>query len=93
MLQYIFKHVVKIIAIFIFMISAITLQAQEKVEIDTQEVASWFESNWMWVAAGIIILLMIVFFSRGNNGRRKTTTVIKDSHGKTKSVTTTEEQI
>ena len=93
MLQYIFKHFVKIVGIFLFMLSGTTLQAQEKVEIDTQEVASWFESNWMWVAAGIIILLMIIFFSRGNNGRRKTTTVIKDSHGKTKSVTTTEEQI
>ncbi|MGZ8558001.1 MAG: hypothetical protein ACXWWC_06710 [Chitinophagaceae bacterium] len=93
MLQYIFKHSGKFGGIFILMLSAITLQAQEKVELDTKDVASWFESNWMWVAAGVIILLMIILFSRGKSGHRKTTTVIKDAHGKTKSVTTTEEQI
>jgi hypothetical protein len=56
-------------------------------------VGSWFERNWMWLTAGIVIFLMILLFSRGIGGRRKTTTVIKDAHGKTKSVTTTEEQI
>ena len=92
MLQYIFKHIVKIVGIYIFMLPVITLQAQEKVKIDTQEVASWFDTNWIWVTAGVVILLLIILFSRGNSGRRKTTTVIKDAHGNNKSVTTTEEQ-
>ena len=93
MKQYILKHSLKIIAIFIFVLNGMVLQAQEKVEIDTREVGSWFERNWMWVTAGIVILLMIILFSRSSGGRRKTTTVIKDAQGKTKSVTTTEEQI
>ena len=75
------------------MLVAFSLQAQDKVEIDTQEVASWFERNWIWVTAGVVILLIIVLFSRSSGGRRKTITVIKDDYGKTKSVTTTEEPI
>ena len=93
MQQYVLKHSIKIIGIFIFMLTAMGMQAQGKVEIGTHELVSWFENNWMWIAAGVLILLMIVLFSRGKGGRRKTTTVIKDSHGKTKSVTTIEEQI
>ena len=93
MQHFVFKHSIKLLGVFIFMLSYITLHAQEKIEIDTEEVGSWFERNWMWVTAGVVIFLMIILFSRGSGGRRKTTTVIKDGHGKTKSVTTTEEQI
>ena len=93
MQQLVLKHSVKIFGIFIFMLTCVTVQAQEKVEIDTQEVGSWFERNWMWVTAGVVLLLLIILLSRGSRGRRKTTTVIKDAHGKTKSVTTTEEEI
>ena len=92
MQQFIIKHSVKVFGIFIFMLTCVSLQAQEKIEIDTQDVGSWFERNWMWVTAGVVLLLLIIIFSR-SGGRRKTTTVIKDAHGKTKSVTTTEEQI
>ena len=92
MQQFIIKHSVKVFGIFIFMLTCVSLHAQEKIEIDTQDVGSWFERNWMWVTAGVVLLLLIIIFSR-SGGRRKTTTVIKDAHGKTKSVTTTEEQI
>lgn len=95
MQQFIIKHSVKLLGMFIFMLSSLALQAQDKIDINTEEVESWFERNWMWVAAGVILLLLIVLFSRNraNHGSRRTTTVIKDADGQTKSVTTTEENI
>jgi predicted negative regulator of RcsB-dependent stress response len=72
------------------------------VEIDTHEVKSWLETNWIWVVAGVVLLLLIVLLSRGsrttNNrtiagGERRTTTVVKDAQGNVQSVTTTEEKL
>lgn len=74
------------------MLSTTMVRAQDKIEIDKGEIGSWFERNWMWVAGGVVILLLIALLGRGNGGRRKTTTVIKDADGKTKSITTVEEQ-
>lgn len=95
MQQFIKKHSIKIFSVFIFMLIGMAIQAQDKIEIDTEEVGSWFERNWMWVAGGILLLLliMIVSRSRGKSDRRRTTTVIKDAQGNTKSVTTTEENM
>jgi len=102
MLQIAMKYSFKAMAALILMLTSIVVQAQEKVEIDTQEVKSWLETNWIWVAAGVVLLLLIVFLSRGsrttNNrtisgGERKTTTVVKDEQGNVQSVTTTEEKL
>lgn len=74
--------------------------AQETVEVDTQDIRSWFEKNWIWVAAGVLLIILIAALSRGSRrrttiegGRRRTTTVIEDAAGNTKSVTTTEENL
>lgn len=97
MQQFITKHGARITALLILVLTGIASQAQEKIEIDTEEVGSWFERNWMWVAAGVLLLLFIVVLGRSrNNSRgdsRRTTTVIRDAQGNTKSVTTTEENI
>ncbi|HKO78738.1 MAG TPA: hypothetical protein VJU78_00010 [Chitinophagaceae bacterium] len=102
MLQIAMKYSTKALAVFMFMLISVVLQAQNKVEIDTQEVKSWLERNWIWVAAGVVLLLLIALFSRRSRagrtttvsgGERKTTTVIKDAQGNVQSVTTTEEKL
>ena len=102
MLQIVMKYSAKALAVFMLMLTTIRLNAQDKVEIDTQEVKSWLETNWIWVAAGVVLLLLIIIISRGNRttnsrtisgGERKTTTVVKDAQGNVQSVTTTEEKI
>lgn len=80
----------------LLLVSVIT-HAQNK-EINTEEVKSWLEQNWIWVAGGVILLILIMLLSRGSktnrfSGTRKTTTVIRDDEGHTKSVTTTEEKL
>ena len=70
--------------------------AQEKVTLDTEEVESWFERNWMWVAGAVVFILLLALLTGGNRRRvnqRKTTTVIKDPDGNVKSVTTTEDTV
>ena len=66
--------------------------AQETVEINGQDVGSWFERNWMWVTGAVLLLLLIVLVSGRSRKTRKTTTVVKDTYGNVKSVTTTEEK-
>jgi choline-glycine betaine transporter len=70
------------------------LPAQETVEINGQDIGSWFERNWMWVTGAVVLLLiLLIALSRGRSGKvRKTTTVVKDTYGNVKSVTTTEEK-
>ena len=102
MLQIAMKYSFKAFAALMLLMTSVAARAQNKVEIDTQEMKSWFETNWIWVAAGIVLLLLIVLISRRSNagnsrtisgGERKTTTVIKDAQGNVQSVTTTEEKL
>jgi NADH:ubiquinone oxidoreductase subunit 6 (subunit J) len=66
------------------------VNAQDKVEIDTHEVSSWFQRNWTLVAGLILILLLMVIMGRRSKRRGKSTTVISDNLGNVKKVTTTE---
>lgn len=95
-MQYI-KDSVKLVGIIFFMLTSMIVSAQEKIKISKEEIGTWFERNWMWVAIGAVaLILLIALFSRGTVSRlgsRRTTTVIKDDRGKTKSVVTTEEPI
>ena len=95
-MQYI-KNSIKLVGSLFFMLTSLIVSAQEKIKISKEEIGTWFERNWMWVAIGAVaLILLIALFSRGTVSRlgsRRTTTVIKDDRGKTKSVVTTEEPI
>lgn len=98
MKQSFIKQVTGINAIFSLMLTTTIARAQDKNEVNTGEIQSWFEQNWMWVAGGVVLLILIILLSRGNKahrfrGTRRTTTVIKDEGGNTKTVTATEEKI
>ena len=91
------KSVIRLVGMISFLLMGMIVNAQDKINIDKGEVKTWFESNWLWVAGGLVIVfLLVAAFSRraaGRLGSRRTTTVVKDEHGKTKSVITTEEPI
>jgi hypothetical protein len=82
-------------AFFMLMLLTNIVMAQESVEINGQDVGSWFERNWMWVTGGVLLLVILLIAAAGSRrkaGVRKTTTVVKDTYGNVKSVTTTEEK-
>ncbi len=70
-----------------------TLLAQDaKVEINGNDVGSWFSQNWMWVSGIIVLLILIILFS-GSSRRRKITTIERNGpHGNKRVVTTTTEE-
>ena len=94
-----FKNAVKALNVFLFTIIAVVAQAQDKITVDTEQVESWFEKNWIWVAGAVLLLIIIALFSSRRNAvnrkvnQRKTTTVIKDPDGNVKSITTTEDTV
>jgi cell division protein FtsW (lipid II flippase) len=86
------KFIANLSLLLIFTLVSLSLIAQETVEINSQDISSWFERNWMWVAGGVLLLVLIALFSGRSKRTRKTTTVVKDTYGNVKSVTTTEEK-
>ena len=94
-----FKNIAKALNIILFTLVALGAQAQDKVKLNTEQVESWFEKNWIWVAGAVLLLIIIALFSSRKNAtgrkvnQRKTTTVIKDPDGNVKSITTTEDTI
>ena len=104
MLQTIRQYGTRTLGAIILTLVSLAGSAQDKVEIDTHEVKSWLETNWIWVVGGIILLLLLVMIGRSGRrntrttdnvtgGERKTTTVVKDAAGNVQSVTTTEERL
>ncbi len=98
MIQTTYNRLLKALNVLFFSLLAITAHAQDNVNLDTEKVESWFEQNWIWVAAAVLLLVIIALFSsRGRTTRkinqRKTTTVIKDPEGNVKSITTTEDTV
>ena len=91
------KSAIRLVCMISFLLTGIIVNAQDKINIDKGEIKTWFENNWLWVVGGLVIVfLLVAALSRraaGRLGSRRTTTVIKDEHGKTKSVVTTEEPI
>ena len=88
-----FRKLISCISLMFFTLAVnVSTFAQESVEINGQDVGSWFERNWMWVTGGILLLLLIIIFGTRSSRTRKTTTVVKDTYGNVKSVTTTEEK-
>jgi protein-S-isoprenylcysteine O-methyltransferase Ste14 len=92
MQKYIVNTGTRLLCVAILLLPAFMVRAQDQIEIDKEEIGSWFERNWIWVAAGVLLIVLIALMGRGKAGSRKTTTVVKDPQGHTKSVTTTEEK-
>lgn len=86
------KNGTRVLCVAILMLSGLIVRAQDKIEIDKEEIGSWIERNWIWVAAGLLLIVLIALMGRSKAASRKTTTVVKDAQGHTKSVTTTEEK-
>jgi NADH:ubiquinone oxidoreductase subunit 6 (subunit J) len=78
-------------SLFLFSLNMLAI-AQDKIEIDKQEVGNWFQRNWIWVTTAVFVLLIIIVLSSGNKEQSKTTTVVKDDLGNVKRITTTEER-
>lgn len=97
MRQFVKKQSIKFGTALMLVLASLMTKAQDKIDIDKEEVASWLERNWMWVVAGVVLLILIAMLGRKRTttrgGLRKTTTVVKDADGHTKSVTTTEEPL
>jgi len=66
------------------------VNAQDKIEIETKEVSSWFERNWPLAAAIVLLVILMIIFGRRSKRRFNSTTVVNDSLGNEKKVTTTE---
>ncbi|RYY24638.1 MAG: hypothetical protein EOO04_12765 [Chitinophagaceae bacterium] len=82
-----------VVLIFVSMVISNPVFAQETVEINGQDVGSWFENNWIWVVGGVLLLILIIALASRGSRSRKTTTIVKDTAGNVKSVTTTEENV
>ena len=92
------KSSIRLVSMTFLLLTSMFVNAQDKINIDKGEIKTWFETNWLWVAGGLVLLIVVIaLLSRGGrtvrSGSRKTTTVVKDEHGRTQSVTTTEEPI
>jgi hypothetical protein len=75
------------------MLLTLAASAQDKIEIDQQEVGNWFQRNWMWVVGGALLLIIIIALSsRGSSTTRRTKTVVRDELGNVRTTTTTETQ-
>ncbi len=85
--QRIIKGSVSLLMLLIIKLNAF---AQEKVEVNGNDVGTWFSHNWMWITGVVVLLLLIILFSGGSKNKRKSTTVVKDSTGDVRRVTTTE---
>jgi len=66
-------------------------QDNTKVEINGNDVGSWFGRNWIWVTGIIAVLVLLLLLSGGTIRRSsKTTTYRKDDGNVVKTTTTTE---
>lgn len=98
MRQFVKQQSIKFGTALMLVLTSLMAKAQDKIDINKEEVASWLERNWIWVVAGVVLIILIAMIGRRRTtttrgGLRKTTTVIKDADGHTKSVTTTEEPL
>ena len=98
MRQFVKQQSIKFGTALMLVLTSLIAKAQDKIDINKEEVASWLERNWLWVVAGVVLIILIAMIGRRRTtvtrgGLRKTTTVIKDTDGHTKSVTTTEEPL
>ncbi len=62
-----------------------------KVEINGNDVGSWFGRNWLWVTGVVVLLLILLLFSGGSSRRSQSkTTVYRKGDGTVTKTTTAE---
>ena len=59
-----------------------------QVEVNGNDIGSWFSRNWLWVTGLIAFLILIILFS-GSRVRSSKTTTIRDRNGDVRHTTTT----
>ena len=64
-----------------------------KVEINGNDVGSWFGRNWLWVTGIIVLLVIILLFSGGSRSSRSKTTVYRKGDGTVTKTSTTESDV
>lgn len=82
------------LTIFSLFVFQVLLIAQDtKVEINGNDVGSWFSRNWVWVTIGIVVLLIFLMISGNSRSSRHRTTIFRNNKGEiTKTeITKTEE--
>ena len=78
----------------LFFSQMIALAQDTKVEINGNDVGSWFSRNWIWVTAVIAVLLILLILSGGSSRRSKTkTTVYRRDDGTVTKTTSSESDI
>ena len=86
-----YGHKSCITVFIVFFFQAIALAQDTKVEINGNDVGSWFANNWIWVTGLIAFLIIILLFSISSSKRSKSrTTVYRNHDGKVVQTTTTE---
>ncbi len=83
------------LTLFMTVIFQMVSWAQEstKVEINGNDVGSWFGRNWMWVAGAIVLLLLLLLLGGGTSRRSsKTTTFHKEDGGVVRTTTVSESE-
>jgi hypothetical protein len=68
-----------ILSVFVFQIWVIAQNT--KVEINGNDVGSWFSRNWVWVTLGIVILVIFLLISGGSRSSRHRTTIFRNNKG------------
>lgn len=68
-----------ILSVFFFQLWVIAQDT--KVEINGNDVGSWFSRNWVWVTLGIVILVIFLLISGNSRSSRHRTTIFRNSKG------------
>jgi hypothetical protein len=64
--------------------------AQANVEVNGEDVGSWFSRNWLWVVGGVVLFIILISLFSGSSSRSRTTTVTRDDGAGYRKTTTTE---
>lgn len=73
---------------------AVSWAQETQVEINGNDVGSWFSRNWLWVTGGVVLLLILLLFSGGSSRRSHSkTTVYRKGDGTVSRTTTTESDV
>jgi hypothetical protein len=96
MKQITYRFAVKtFLTLFVVVFFQVISWAQDaKVEINGNDVGSWFSRNWLWVAGVVLLLIILLLFSGGSSRRSQSkTTIYRKDDGTVTKTTTTETDV